>query len=72
MEVPAGLPGSITWKSKVTGIPAYNLAMAASGQSGHDGSQARFYMSHMMHERLRSMAKAAAAGQQAPPMAANL
>lgn len=66
MQLPAGMPGSLTWKSQQIGIPAYNLAMAASGQPGHEGSQARFYMALMMHHRLKQMARAAAAGQQAP------
>ena len=64
-HLPPGTPGTLTWLSQQTGIPAYNLASAASGQSGHFGNQGRYYMAQLMHHRLRSMAMAAA-GQQAP------
>lgn len=69
--LPPGLPGTITWKAKQTGISPYMLAMAASSQSGHDGNQARYYMAQMMHHRLRSMALAAA-NQQASAQPANI
>lgn len=57
---PAGLPGSISWKAKLLGIPTYNLAMAAAGFPGKLGRQARFDLAMTNHQRLRRMALAAA------------
>jgi len=65
-HLPPGTPGTLTWKSKQLGLPAYNLALAAASAPGHDGRQARFYLAMTMHQRLRSMAKAAAANPPAP------
>lgn len=58
------MPGTLTWKAKQTGLPAYNLAMAAAGAPGHDGRQARFYLAMVTHHRLRSQALASSAQQQ--------
>jgi hypothetical protein len=57
-HLPPGTPGTLTWKSKQLGIPAYNLAMAAANAPGHDGRQARFYLAMVTHHRLRSQALA--------------
>jgi hypothetical protein len=65
-HLPAGLPGSISWKAQLVGVPAYNLAMAAAGAPGHEGRQARFYLAMSQHQRLRSLARAAAATPPAP------
>lgn len=65
-RLPAGMPGTITWQAKQVGLPAYNLALAAMGSPGHEGHQARFYMSMMMHHRLRGLAQQAAANPQTP------
>ena len=58
-HLPPGMPGTITWKSKQLGLPAYNLALSAAQAPGRDGRQARFYLAMSMHRRLRSMARAA-------------
>jgi hypothetical protein len=58
-RLPAGMPGTITWKAKQLGLPTYMLAISAAGQPGRSGRQARFYLSQTMHHRMRGLAKAA-------------
>jgi hypothetical protein len=60
-KLPPNTPGTLTWKAQQIGIPAFNLAVAAASQPGHEGKQARFYLAMYNHQRLRSLARAAAA-----------
>lgn len=65
-HLPPGTPGTLSWLSQRIGISPYMLALSAQGQPGHFGNQGRYYMTQMMHHRLRSMALAAASQNQAP------
>lgn len=65
-HLPAGMPGTITWRAKQVGIPAFNLAYAAYNTPGKEGRQARFYLAMVNHQRMRHAALAAAAANQQP------
>ena len=60
-HMPAGMPGSISWKAHQIGVDPYNLAIQAANAAGHEGRQARFYLAMSQHQRLKSLARAAAA-----------
>ena len=57
---PPGMPGSLSWKARQLGMPAYNFAMYAAGTPGTTGRQSRFYLGQARHRQLKSLARAAA------------
>lgn len=63
-ELPHNMPGTISWLGQQIGVSPYMLALSAAGQSGHFGNQGRYYITQMMHHRMRSMALAAGQQQQ--------
>lgn len=67
-RLPAGMPGTITWKAKQIGLPTYMLAISAANQPGRSGRQARFYLAQMMHHRLHGLAKAAGSDPNSSPL----